>query len=171
MEEEIFSEHEFNSKELVKVEPEIKTAVEQAVSMVWNKMHGGPETFNVVYATCFTDPDTGKRINHSAEYNPDNDTLTIALDTMKQKYGAVIPNDEIAFILSAHETVHKVQFTRPGEKPKPSYEMTEMQYYDDKHEAEAWAEAFDAYKKFRPNVKGGITIGNRSFTIPHESSY
>ena len=99
---ELYSGHTFNSKELTRVEPKVKTAIQSAISMVWNKHVGEPISFNVVYASRITDPKTGQPINWSSEYDPDSDSFKFALDTIPERLRIGLELPETSFNIAAN---------------------------------------------------------------------
>lgn len=168
-------EHNFVSKELARVEEPVKKSIEKAISMVWDRHVGEPASFKVIYVTRITDLKTGKPTSRSAKYDPDTDTFIFARDTIPEKIKIGLPPAQTYFIVAAHEATHKVQLNRGDElKPSPRNVTPESHdYFDDKHEAEAWREALDAFKKAFPTVSGGLTlvIEGRRYEMPEKSSY
>lgn len=169
---EIHGQHEFNVQRLVEVKPSVVRAAKRAISMVWKKHVGQPESFDIVFASKIYNPKTGEDTGWSVEYNPDEDKFSFAMDTIKERMEFGLPDDGTILLLSAHEATHKVQFQR-GDPPRPSPKTKEMdEYYDDnKHEAEAWKEAAHVIKAVYPNSSGGFTVGKRRFVIPILSKY
>ncbi len=165
-------QQEFSVQRLVEVKPDVIQAAERAISMVWNKHVGQPESFHLVFASRIYNPKTSKDTGWSAEYNPDEDRFSFAIDTIRERMKFGLPDDGTMLILSAHEATHKVQFRR-GDPPRPSPKTKEMdEYYnDDEHEVEAWKEAAHVIKAVFPNSSGGFTVGKRRFAIPILSRY
>jgi hypothetical protein len=94
------------------------------------------------------------------------------MDTIKERMNFGLPEDQAMIILAAHEAMHKVQVHR-GEHPKsfPITQEVSVDYFDSKHEIEAWEEALHVFKKIFPKASGGFTTGNKRYTIPEKSKY
>lgn len=151
---EVIQKNDFMRKELIPVDERVKTFIETVISMVWNKHVGKPTFFNVIYASRITDPKTGQPINWSSEYDSNNDSFKFALDTIPERIRIGLQLSETCFIVAAHEAVHKVQLYRGDElKPSPKNITSKSHdYFDDRHETEAWREALDAFKKVFPGL-------------------
>lgn len=117
----------------------------------------------------------GTECDHHGEAFPDGKRIAFAMDApnMKSWLEQLGPIASM-LLLTAHEATHIAQ-TRKGDPPPSSLEIIKNHgrsvYEDEPHEVEAHTEAFDLFRALRPHAKGTLRIGERSYTVPEQSSY
>lgn len=156
---------------MAKVSTEVVESAKKAVSMVWDKNVNNSTKLNLVFCTHLTDS-YGKDIDLAGQYDPASDKIILAVDS--ESYNSIkgvgLDDKAAAVLMSAHETMHKVQFHR-GEVLKPSELDKPDKYINDIHEQEAWNEALHVFKKLYPKSRGGFTLFGHRFEIPEQSKY
>jgi hypothetical protein len=160
--------HKFNIQEIYPTPSSVKIGFQTGIANVWNKLMGNPTTFNITFAKDILDGKTMKNSGRTAEYDPTDDMFLFGLETMRSAWTTGLSEEDLAFLIGAHEGTHKVQFAREGApKPSPtSSYINHQDYLNDKFEEEAWNEAIQAFKLRRPdiNIQIGLSGGKKNYS-------
>ena len=166
---------EFKISKLVDVDEKIVELSKTAMSLVWEKHHGGHTQFKVAFCNRIRNQDKTLTENSSTYYMPNDpptptdDTIAIAMGGPWFGYG--LPQEYVVVLLSAHEAMHRCQYFN-GEAPIPSKNHGNFEdYINDQHENEAMEESLHVFKKIFPEISLSFNRRNRPYSTPEKSKY
>jgi hypothetical protein len=134
----------FNIQKLIEVDPSVQSVAEQAITAIWKKYSKEPVVVNLTFAShVTTELDNGILDSFNSAYDPVEKRILIAVDTIKERHPDV--SVELLVVLQAgHEARHLVQQMLGDPAPDSRTTIASGDYFDDRHENEAWQSAIDA---------------------------